>query len=264
MPLWRLRLPLSPPRRLPVRRCGCAELDAIYTHPADLLSTQVAQRYVASPALYRGRKFDVRVLVAVRSFAPQPDALTWGTVYVRAANRAYTAAPAALGDFQTQFTSMRQGGFEEDAVSVADLAAELAAQGLDWAAAEERMRAMIRALLLAAGQGPVAAACTALEPGCSSGGAFPRARALYGVDVMFDAALNPKLLEVRIRRNASSGAPNRSMRSCLLLLAFVAPAPGPQVTFCPGVERPMASDPLFFDKLFGCLFLGESAGFETL
>ena len=71
-------------------------------------TTQVAQRYVASPALYRGRKFDVRVLVAVRSFAPQPDALMWGTVYVRAANRAYTAAPAALGDFQTQFTSMRQ------------------------------------------------------------------------------------------------------------------------------------------------------------
>ena len=75
---------------------------------ADVLYAQVVQRYVASPALYCGRKFDVRVLVAVRSFAPQPDALMWGTVYVRAANRAYTAAPAALGDFQTQFTSMRQ------------------------------------------------------------------------------------------------------------------------------------------------------------
>ena len=78
--------------------------DDLLTFPA----TQVAQRYVASPALYRGRKFDVRVLVAVRSFAPKVDALTWATVYVRAANRAYTAAPAALGDFQTQFTSMRQ------------------------------------------------------------------------------------------------------------------------------------------------------------
>lgn len=63
---------------------------------------------MASPALYRGRKFDVRVLVAVRSFAPALQALTWRTVYVRAANRAYTASPAALGDFQTQFTSMRQ------------------------------------------------------------------------------------------------------------------------------------------------------------
>ena len=153
---------------------------------------------MASPALYRGRKFDVRLLVAVRSFAPQLDALTWRTVYVRAANRAYTASPAALGDFQTQFTSMRQGGFEEDAVSMADLAAELTAQGLDWAAAEARMRAMIRSLLLAAGQGPVAAACATLAPGCGDSGAFPRARALYGVDVMFDAALNPKLLEARI------------------------------------------------------------------
>ena len=63
---------------------------------------------MAVPALYRGRKFDVRVLVAVRSFAPCLDALTWRTAYVRAANRAYTAASAVLGDFQTQFTSMRQ------------------------------------------------------------------------------------------------------------------------------------------------------------
>ena len=90
-------------------------------------------------------------------------------------------------------------------MSVADLAAELAAQGLDWAAAEARMRTMIHALLLAAGQGPVAAACAALTPECGGGGAFPRARALYGVDVMFDAALNPKLLEARIGRHACVG-----------------------------------------------------------
>ena len=90
-------------------------------------------------------------------------------------------------------------------MSVADLASELAAQGLDWAAAEARMRDLIRALLLAAGQGPVATACTALAPEFGSSGAFPRARALYGVDVMFDAALNPKLLEARIGRHACGG-----------------------------------------------------------
>ena len=89
-------------------------------------------------------------------------------------------------------------------MSIADLAAELAAQGLDWCEAEARMRAMISALLLAAGQGPVAAACAALAPACG-GGAFPRARALYGVDVMFDAALNPKLLEARRRGNCTCG-----------------------------------------------------------
>jgi hypothetical protein len=38
-----------------------------------------------------------------------------------------------------------------------------------------------------------------------------------------------------------------------------------QVTFCPGVERPMAGDPAFFDKLFGCLFrVREALVFATL
>jgi hypothetical protein len=68
----------------------------------------VCQRYIDAPLLYRGRKFDLRVLVAVRAFAPRLEALTWHDTFVRAANHAYTRAPAALGDFQTQFTSMRQ------------------------------------------------------------------------------------------------------------------------------------------------------------
>ena len=78
-----------------------------------------------------------------------------------------------------------------------DVAAEFAAQGLEWSAAQGRMRAMLRALFLAAGRGPIAAACFAAAP--AEGGAFPRARALYGVDVMFDAQLNPKLLEARAK-----------------------------------------------------------------
>ena len=68
----------------------------------------MCQRYLAAPALYRGRKFDLRLLVAVRRFWPRPEALAWRHVYCRAANRAYTCDAAALGDFQTHFTSMRQ------------------------------------------------------------------------------------------------------------------------------------------------------------
>jgi hypothetical protein len=81
------------------------------------------------------------------------------------------------------------------------------------------MRAMLRALLASA-SAPIAAVCASAQP--CQGAPFPRGRALYGMDVMFDTALNPKLLEV---------------------------------TFCPGVERPFAGDAHFFDKLFGCLFL---------
>ena len=183
---------------------------------ASLTGPKVVQRYVDRPLLFDGRKFDLRVLVAVRAFAPRLEALTWHVTYVRAANRSYTSAPKALGDFQTQFTSMRQGGFAEQPVTLAQLAADVASQGLDWPGAENAMRDMIRNLLTAAA--PRIGRCD-------------RARALYGVDVMFDAAARPKLLEV---------------------------------TFCPGVERPMETDPLLFDKLFGCLFLGEQEGFEPL
>lgn len=55
----------------------------------------------------------------------------------------------------------------------------------------------------------------AAAPHVAGGRAFARGRALYGVDVMFTRDLKPKLLEV---------------------------------TFCPGVERPMAADPDFLNK----------------
>ena len=184
---------------------------------------QVCQRYIAQPALYGGRKFDLRILVAVRSFHPL-QAYTWGEPFVRAANRRYDPTPAALGDFQTQFTSMRQGGFEEAAVSFAQLSAhfEAAGRGAQWQAAQAATRTMLRSLLAAAA-GPVTAA--------AGGGCLPRCRALYGIDVMYDSSLAPQLLEV---------------------------------TFMPGVERPMAADGGFLNQVFGCLFLGETAGFRAL
>jgi tubulin--tyrosine ligase-like protein 12 len=177
---------------------------------------KVAQQYIARPALYRGRKFDVRVLVAVTSFVPLVASM-WHEVFIRVANKPYDSSPAALGDFQTTFTSMRQRGYEEEAVSEAQLAQEVGASGGDWAAARRGIQHMLRDLLTAAA--PEVGPC-------------PAARALYGVDVMFlEGSLAPQLLEV---------------------------------TFCPGVERPMAADPHFLDKVFGHLFLGETAGFEPL
>lgn len=61
---------------------------------------KVAQEYIRAPMLFRGRKFDLRVLVAVRAFAPALEAAAWAEVFVRAANKPYGLSPAALCDFQ--------------------------------------------------------------------------------------------------------------------------------------------------------------------
>lgn len=88
-----------------------------------------------------------------------------------------------------------------------------------WGGMLEAVRSLLRELLAAA------------APHVAGGRAFPRGRALYGIDVMFTADLRPKLLEV---------------------------------TFCPGVERPMAADPEFMSKVFGALFNEEKEGVTSL
>jgi tubulin--tyrosine ligase-like protein 12 len=177
---------------------------------------KVAQHYLARPMLFQGRKFDLRILVAVRSFAPLVAA-AWGEAFVRVANNAYGTDERSLFDFQTSFTSMRQRGFEEQPVSEAQLGEELhAACGVPWTEARQRIRLMLRQLLASAAHDV---------------GPFRRGRALYGADVMLVDDARPRLLEV---------------------------------TFCPGVERPMAGDPAFFDKLFGYAFRGEHDGFIQL
>ena len=206
VPLWIVK-PWNSGRSLDICVASCPQAVAA----AARAGPKVCQAYIARPALYRGRKFDVRILLAVRAFAPL-EAATWHETYIRVANRPYDTSPQALGDFQTSFTSMRQRGFSEEDVSEMTLASDLASQGLDWGAAMQRVRTMLRSLMAAA------------SPHI---GAFSRGRALYGIDVMFDEALNPKLLEV---------------------------------TFCPGVERPMSSDPGFLNKLFGHLILVRYGG----
>lgn len=175
----------------------------------------VAQHYLP-PATHKGRKFDVRFLLAVTALHPSPRAAVWAPAIVRVANKPYSENGSARADFQTSFTSMRAGGFPEEDVSEAELVAGLAVSGVSWPAAREAARALMRDMLADA-----AAVCPP-SPGCV---------ALYGIDVLLDAAGSPWLLEV---------------------------------TFAPGVERVLSRDPAFFNKLFGHLFRGENDGFVPL
>lgn len=159
---------------------------------------RVAQRHVDAPALLQGRKFDVRVYVAVRSFAPLLEARIDARYYGRVARAPWRDDATSLDDYATHFTvSWYQNGEDDrvpDASSLppllgrAALEAAAAAEGWDWGAADAALRSALRELFTAAG-------ATAVGP-------FPAGRALYGADVIFAApeagqtGLQPRLLEV--------------------------------------------------------------------
>jgi hypothetical protein len=136
---------------------------------------RVAQLYEPRPLLLAGgRKFDVRVYVAVRDFAPLDAAVHCGYYgRVAAAPFAGAADVSAPGlDVAAHFTVSWYGdGPQSTLLDARALAAAAAAEGVDWAAqAHPAIVAALRQLFAGAGEHFV--------------GHWPQSRGLYGVDVL--------------------------------------------------------------------------------
>ena len=155
---------------------------------------RIAQLYVARPRLLRGRKFDLRVYVSVRSFWPLEARADVGRLYARLAAAPYSTSPADLVNYDSQFTvNWYGGGGAGEAPALMNrgqLAAAAAEEGWEWEGAEARMLRALRALFESAGRHFV--------------GPWPRSRGLYGVDVMFDEEGQPLVLEVNFAGDLST------------------------------------------------------------
>jgi hypothetical protein len=165
--------------------------------PFDNSGDKVAQLLVSRPLLVHGKKFDLRVIVVVRSFDPF-DAYVHNFFYARLANKAYDAS--RLDDEEVALTvsaydvdtakAQRQERRTRDELRAAFLRryfdVELGPEGLLsgsdaeykeglawWDQTVSRVHAMLRELF--SGVAP-------------SIGHWPRSRAYYGVDVIFDAS----------------------------------------------------------------------------
>ena len=153
---------------------------------------RVAQAMITHPATYKGRKFDLRVLVAVRSFSP-PSAALYKRWHARVAESQHDAsAVAARGSLVTvSCYDEADGRTAQTMLARSDVDAALAERG--WCAKSlERAIAALAAALVCAGGGAI--------------GAWPRAGAWYGLDVMLDESVlmggdnggaypSPRLLE---------------------------------------------------------------------
>ncbi|KAI9361841.1 tubulin-tyrosine ligase family-domain-containing protein [Pilaira anomala] len=71
---------------------------------------KIAQRYLVSPCLYNGKKFDLRYIVLVRRTEPNLIACVYNMFWTRLANKKYSLED--LNDYETQFTVMNYSKYE--------------------------------------------------------------------------------------------------------------------------------------------------------
>ncbi|XP_010428834.1 PREDICTED: tubulin--tyrosine ligase-like protein 12 [Camelina sativa] len=186
---------------------------------------KICQKYIEHPALFKGKKFDLRYVVLVRSIDPLEIYLT-EIFWVRLSNNPYSLDKHSFFEYETHFTVMNYGGRKLNHKPTAEFVREFEQEhNVKWMNIHEKVRQVIREVF-------EAAALT--HPEMQS----PKSRAIYGVDVMLDSSFEPKILEVTYCPDC--------MRACKYDMETM-----------DGKGIVKGGD--FFNYVFGCLFLDETA-----
>ncbi|KAL5098334.1 hypothetical protein RYX36_002661 [Vicia faba] len=184
---------------------------------------KICQKYIEQPALFQGKKFDLRYVVLVRSMHPLEIFLS-DCFWVRIANNQYSLDKSSLFEYETHFTVMNYRG-RINHKNIKDFVREFEEEHkVKWLDIHTRVRNMIRSVFEAA---------AVAHPEMHS----PTSRAIYGVDVMLDSSFQPKLLEVTYCPDCT--------RACKYDMDIVVGEGG----VAKGVD--------FFNNVFKCLFLNE-------
>ncbi|URE49172.1 tubulin--tyrosine ligase-like protein [Musa troglodytarum] len=185
---------------------------------------KICQKYIEHPALFKGRKFDLRYIVLVRSMDPVQIFL-FDVFWVRLANNPYTLEKSSLFEYETHFTVMNYRG-RLNHMNTPEFVREFEEEHqVNWQTIHQGIQDMIRSVFDSA---------AAVHPEMHN----PQSRAMYGVDVMLDHLFKPKLLEVTYCPDC---------RACKYdTEAIVGNG---------GIFR--GRD--FFNTVFECLFLGKTA-----
>ncbi|XP_051131543.1 uncharacterized protein LOC127251739 [Andrographis paniculata] len=191
---------------------------------------KICQKYIEHPALFKGRKFDLRYIVLVRSMNPLELFLT-DVFWVRLANNPYTLEKHSFFEYETHFTVMNYRGTINH-MNTPEFVKEFEKEHhVQWLDIHQRVKQMIKSVFESA---------AAVHPEMHS----PTSRAMYGVDVMLDSHFQPKLLEVTYCPDCN--------RACKYDTEAI--------TGNGGIVK--GSD--FFNTVFGCLFLDETAHVSPL
>ncbi|XP_058206510.1 uncharacterized protein LOC131320010 [Rhododendron vialii] len=185
---------------------------------------KICQKYIERPALLKGKKFDIRYIVLVRSMDPLEIFLA-DVFWVRLANNQYSLDKHSFSEYETHFTVMNYRGKLNHMNTPEFVRVFEQEHQVKWLDIHMRVKRMIQSVFESAG---------VVHPEMQS----PKSRAIYGVDVMLDCHFQPKLLEVTYCPDCT--------RACKYDME---PIFG-------GGEIVKGHD--FYNYVFGCLFLDET------
>ncbi|KAA8523324.1 hypothetical protein F0562_009747 [Nyssa sinensis] len=183
---------------------------------------KICQKYIEHPALFKGKKFDIRYIVLVRSMNPLEIFLA-DVFWVRLANNPYSLDKRSLFEYETHFTVMNYRGILNHKNTPEFVREFEQEHQVKWLDIHLRVKNMIRAVFESA---------AVLHPEMQS----PTSRAMYGVDVMLDCHFQPKLLEVTYCPDCT--------RACKY---------DTEAIFSGEIIKSRE----FYNYVFGCLFLNE-------
>ncbi|KAI3443556.1 hypothetical protein Pfo_000221 [Paulownia fortunei] len=191
---------------------------------------KICQKYIEHPTLFKGRKFDLRYIVLVRSMNPL-EILLADVFWVRLASNTYSLEKHSFFEYETHFTVMNYRG-RLNHMHTPEFVKEFEQEHhVQWLDIHLRVKQMIRSVFESA---------AAVHPEMHS----PTSRAMYGVDVMIDCRYQPKLLEITYCPDCT--------RACKYDTEAI--------TGGGGVIK--GSD--FYNYVFGCLFLNETTHVSPL
>jgi len=179
---------------------------------------KICQKYMEKPLLLNGKKFDLRFIVLLKKLVPLECYIYSEMFWIRSANKDYTMDNSTFTDYETHFTVMNYSDYEKKTIYDKEFLEYLKQNGINWDDIYRKIKTNLKEMFLIAGKD-----CPQMSD--------PYSRAVYGVDIMIDEALNPRILEVN---------------------------------FSPDCTRACNFVPQFYDQIFSTLFLEKDEGVEKL
>jgi hypothetical protein len=189
---------------------------------------KIASQYLSRPALYKGRKFDLRYIIMVRSLQPL-EMYVYRMFWIRAANKPFSLDH--LDDYEKHFTVMNYSTYNLEQILYTDFIKTFEAEhpSVQWERdVQSKINQMFRDVFVAATQASTEKWSGLLAPlndaAHKSRDLRQQCRGMYGADLMIDEHMNPVLLEMN---------------------------------FSPDCKRAVNYDPDFFNVVFTSLFTDD-------